>query len=227
MPEDSLAMPDKKANILVVEDDVLTRKSLSSMLSESGYKVRSAEDGFSALSEIRNGLPDILLSDLNMPGMSGFELLSVIRRRFPIIQVIAMSGMYSGDGVPPGVAADAFYEKGSSPVFLLQIVEVMSHPERKSMLQHSCALAPIWIPRNGHDSSGEPYVIITCSECLRTFPQVLGNAASPIQETGCVYCSSLIHYAIVQPTDATLPLVFRRKPGAGMPIPLSMPELDR
>jgi CheY-like chemotaxis protein len=227
MPEDSLAMPGRKANILVVEDDILVCKSLSGILIESGYKVRSAEDGFSALSEIRDWLPDILLSDLNMPGMSGFELLSVIRRRFPAIQVIAMSGMYSGDGVPPGVAADAFYEKGSNPVFLLQIIEVMSHPERKSPLQHSSALAPIWIPKNGHDLSGEPYVIITCSECLRTFPQVLGKAVSPIQETGCVYCSSLIHYAIVQPTDSTFPLAFQRKPGAGMPIPFSVPDLDQ
>jgi len=43
--------------------------------------------------------------------MSGFELLSVVRRRFPAIQLIAMSGAFSGDGIPPGVAADAFMKK--------------------------------------------------------------------------------------------------------------------
>ncbi len=55
--------------------------------------------------------------------MSGFELLSVVRRRFPAIQVIAMSGAYSCDGVPPGVAADAFYQKGTHPGLLFRIVK--------------------------------------------------------------------------------------------------------
>ena len=57
--------------------------------------MRSAEDGFSALEEIRRLTPDVLLSDLNMPHMSGFELLSVVRRRFPAIYAIAMSGAFS------------------------------------------------------------------------------------------------------------------------------------
>ena len=42
--------------------------------------------------------------------------------------------------------------------------------------------------------------MISCPECLRTFPQVLDEAIRAIHETGCVYCHSLIHYAIVQPT---------------------------
>ena len=88
-----------------------------------------------------------------MPGMSGFELLSVIRRRFPAIQVIAMSGAFSGDGVPPGVVADAFYEKGGSPGTLLEMVHAMAQMERSSV-RHPNALAPIWISKNGHDPSG-------------------------------------------------------------------------
>ena len=83
-------MPTEKANLLIVEDEPSTRESLSGILSEFGNRVRSAEDGFSALVEIQNNSPDIILSDLNMPGMSGFELLSVVRRRFPAIRVIAM-----------------------------------------------------------------------------------------------------------------------------------------
>lgn len=66
-----------------------------------------------ALVEIRKEIPDILLSDLNMPGMSGFELLSVVRSSFPSIRAIAMRGAFSGVEVPIGIAADAFYKKGN------------------------------------------------------------------------------------------------------------------
>jgi CheY-like chemotaxis protein len=55
----------------------------------AGYEVRTSEDGFSALVQLRAALPDLIVSDLRMPNMSGFELLSIIRRRFPQIPVIA------------------------------------------------------------------------------------------------------------------------------------------
>ena len=42
--------------------------------------------------ELRQSLPDMIISDLSMPNMSGFEFLSVVRRRFPHIPVIAISG---------------------------------------------------------------------------------------------------------------------------------------
>ena len=103
--------------LLVVDDEALVRTCLSDMLTRSGYTVRDASDGFSALAAIREEIPDLILSDLNMPGMSGFEFLSVVRRRFPSIRVIAMSSAYAGVDLPPGVAADVFYQKGSHPDF--------------------------------------------------------------------------------------------------------------
>jgi CheY-like chemotaxis protein len=219
-------MPPGKAKLLIVDDDPQMRTLLSVILAESGYRVRSAEDGFSALAEIRKEIPDIILSDLNMPGMSGFELLSVVRRRFPAIQVIALSGAFSGDGIPPGIAADAFYEKGTNLDSLFQIVESMTRPVAPPSLQQPCRLAPVWIPRNGHDPSGEAYVMISCPECLRTFPQVLDETVSAIRETGCVYCQSLIHYAIVQPADPASAQAFQRKQDAGRPTPLRAPGLN-
>jgi CheY-like chemotaxis protein len=218
-------MPHAQAKLLIVDDDPSLRMSLLHIFTELGYSVRSAEDGFSALFEIRQEIPDIILSDLNMPGMSGFEFLSVVRRRFPGIHVIAMSGAFSGDGVQPGVAADAFYEKATGLGSLLQIVEAVTHPERPT-IQLPSRLAPIWIQSNGHDPSGEAYVMIACPECLRTFPQVLGKAISPIYETACVHCSSLIHYAIVQPMNPESPQAFQREPGAVIPRPLAVPALN-
>jgi hypothetical protein len=72
-----------RATLLVVDDEASIRLSLSQALIEIGYSVRCAEDGFSALRELSSAVPDLLLSDLNMPGMSGFELLSEVRRSFP------------------------------------------------------------------------------------------------------------------------------------------------
>ena len=103
---------------------------MSHSLAEVGYGVRCAEDGFSALGELRKEIPDILLSDLNMPGMTGFELLSLVRRSFPEIHTIAMSGSFCGNEVPSGVAADAFYQKGSSMGCLLRILEALPRAER-------------------------------------------------------------------------------------------------
>src|ERR1700735_5383407 len=138
-------MSEQRARLLIVDDDVDLRTTLPMILAGVGYRVRSPGDGFSALTEIRTEMPDILISDLNMPGMSGFELLSVVRRRFPSIQVIAMSGAFSGNAVPPGIVADAFYEKGSNPGSLLEIVKMMARG-MPSSVHHPSAPAPIWIP---------------------------------------------------------------------------------
>ena len=193
-------------SLLIVEDEASVRQLFTSILTKSGCRVRSAEDGFSAIAEIRNEVPDILLSDLNMPGMSGFELLSVVRRRLPAIQVIAMSGAFSGVAVPPGVAADAFYEKGSRLENLLRVVKAMAQRVPLSP-QRLATPAPIWIAKNGHDPSGEEYVMITCPDCLRAFPQVLSSRNRLIHETGCVNCSTPIHYAIVHSENQEAPLL--------------------
>jgi CheY-like chemotaxis protein len=124
-------MPCLKEKLLVVDDEASIRRSMSDVLGEIGFRVRSAEDGLSALRELQEEIPDILLSDLNMPGMSGFELLSMVRRCFPTIQTIAMSGAFSGNEVPSGVAADGFYQKGSSFGALLQIIATMPRIERR------------------------------------------------------------------------------------------------
>ncbi len=191
---------DPPAKLLIVDDDPLIRISMSQVLIEIGFSVRSAEDGFSALVEIRKEIPDILLSDLNMPGISGFELLSVVHRRFPSIQVIAMSGAFSGDEVPSGVAADAFYQKGCGVRCLLRIIGGLAQPKRLPANQQTSA-APLWIQRNGNDAAGEPYVSITCPDCLRTFQQMIGGSLSPIREAHCVHCGNTVYYSIVEPVD--------------------------
>jgi len=195
-------MPTQRADILIVEDEPSVRSSLSQIFTQIGHDVRSASDGFSALYELRRKSSDILLSDLNMPSMSGFELLSIVRRRFPATLVIAMSGAYVGDGIPAGVAADAFYQKGTDLGALMRIVRGMSDSERQPAFRHPGTAMPIWITKNENGPFGTRYVTITCPECLRTFPQLRESATPVIQEVACTYCATVIPYAVVQPTDA-------------------------
>ena len=211
-------MPNRKPTLLIVDDDHFLRQTLSAVLAGSGYRVRSAEDGFSALAELRNGIPDVILSDLHMPGMSGFELLSVVRRRFPAVQAIAMSGAHVGDHVPVGVAAEAYYEKGTNLAALLRVVEEVTRLKPSKPGDRHSASAPIWVRKSGYDPSGKPFVVLTCVECLRTFAQVLGEAAVlTVHKTDCLYCHSLIHYAIVQANESASPRVVQ------LPLPIPPP----
>jgi CheY-like chemotaxis protein len=123
------ALTTRKPNILIVEDNDQIRLLLCTIFEQSGYSVRRAPDGVVALEELRTEVPDILLSDLYMPRMSGFELLPVVRQEFPVTRVVAMSSAFSGSDVPPGVAADAFYAKASDVAALLQIIGTMACSE--------------------------------------------------------------------------------------------------
>ena len=81
-----------EATILVVDDEKNTREALSKILTEDGYDVIAASDGYHALDLIGRDLPDLILADLKMPGMSGIELLSRIRVKgydFPFVLMTA------------------------------------------------------------------------------------------------------------------------------------------
>jgi CheY-like chemotaxis protein len=169
------------------------------VLQSSGFEVSSATNGFDALLQLKRRIPAILLSDLNMPQMSGFELLSIVRRRFPQISVIAMSGAYhSGDGVPGGVIADAFYAKGQGkPQELLRTVADLIRTSAAHAVDHGKESAPVWIPRNGIDSQGIPYIVLTCTECLRSFPMsVVPGNPQKIQETPCLFCPNMVRFVV-------------------------------
>jgi len=187
-----------RRQILVVDDEASIRESLEMLLTSAGYDVAIAKDGFDALLQIKRSLPDVIVSDLNMPQMSGFEFLSVVRRRFPQIPVVAMSGAYGGDAVPGGIIADAFYPKGRShPETLFRTVDDLIQSSATRALSHRTESAPVWIPRNGKDSNGVPYIVLTCTECLRSFPLNVSDEVNPeVQETHCLFCPNVVRYII-------------------------------
>jgi CheY-like chemotaxis protein len=203
--------------ILVVDDDAAVRDSILLLLKASGYKVSAAVDGFDALLQLKKSVPAVVISDLNMPQMSGFEFLSVVRRRFPKIGVIAMSGAYGyGQSVPGGVIADGFYAKGGGkPSVLLQKVADLIRTSLAQAADHVRDSAPVWIPRNGNDSKGIPYVVLTCTDCLRSFPlSVTREELQQIRETPCMFCPNTVRYII----DFSLSIASPRPQAAAAPI---------
>ncbi len=199
--------PPEKTHLLVVEDEPLIRQLFSTLLTAAGYSVAQADNGFAALEEIRRRRPALILSDLNMPRMTGFELLSVIRRRFPGIHVIAMSGAFQGDEVPNGVAADAFYQKSGRHISTL--VEVIEETLRTSALEAPTGIqmqsvadpnVALWVSRRGTPIEG-PYILLTCPQCLRSFPHCTSQEHTmEVTRTPCVFCDSPIAYALLDPS---------------------------
>ena len=78
--------------ILVVDDDSELRNVLSRFLSKAGYPVDTAANGVQASALYRADAPDIVLTDIYIPDKDGLETLMELRRDFPAVKVIAMSG---------------------------------------------------------------------------------------------------------------------------------------
>ena len=90
-PECQPAVDPMTRRLLVVDDDSAVRRSLSQTLAEEGYDVRVAESGEHALNEFRERPPDVVLSDVRMPGIDGIDLLKLLRERAPSVDVILMT----------------------------------------------------------------------------------------------------------------------------------------
>jgi len=81
-----------KLSILLVDDEEDIRDLLGMLLDDLGYDVHSAENSEVAHKALGSQMPDIVLTDIKMPGMSGIELLKTIKRENPEIEVIMISG---------------------------------------------------------------------------------------------------------------------------------------
>ena len=88
--------------VLIVDDEPAIRKMLAVMLSQAGIPTHTAEDAGRALEALSNGLFTAVISDLQMPGISGLELLAEVHRRYPELAFLVATGV---DDVRVGVQA--------------------------------------------------------------------------------------------------------------------------
>jgi len=85
---------ENKAKILVVDDEDLARGFLFALLTQDGYKVFEAEDAEKALKIMAQDSIDLVISDINMPGLDGIELLKRIKTNWEDTEVVLMTGYH-------------------------------------------------------------------------------------------------------------------------------------
>ena len=185
-----MPQPSFPYRILIVDDDPSIREIGQLLLETQGYQVITAGDGFEGLLALNRSLPDILISDLNMPNMSGFEFLSIVRRRFPSIPVIVISGEYTEICCPESVLTDAYLAKGQyvPTVLFSKIVELLHELPRRPKIGRPDKAA-VWVR---HDKG---MVAVTCTECLRTFP--VAEITRGVNSVSCEFCSCAIRFEVI------------------------------
>jgi CheY-like chemotaxis protein len=189
---EAIALPQFCFRILVVDDEPSICETVEQILESDGYEVLTAKDGVDGLNALSKSLPDLIISDLNMPRMSGFEFLAVVRERFPHIATIAMSGGHSSGESSIELLADAFFQKGhytfeelSQQVEALLAASPLRSEKRKS------DVAPLFVPR---DSAG--YLIITCPKCLRPNKLEAMSLNGGLHQTTCQTCGMPVRFEI-------------------------------
>jgi CheY-like chemotaxis protein len=94
--------------VMVADDSKIVRVKTGRLLTAQGFQVRFAEDGLDAMRQIEQGPPDVLITDVEMPGMDGFALTENVRRqpataRMPVIMITAADDRHRDDAERAGV----------------------------------------------------------------------------------------------------------------------------
>ncbi len=191
----------RKPSVLIVDDLPEIRIPFVIILRRLGFSVRHAADGFSALLDMRVEQPDILVCGLKMKGMSGLELLSIVRRRYSETLVIATSDSYLDASLQAGVPADAYHATANGPNHLVELVQQFTQ-SRPTCAMRDCV--PTWIDEEAQTVSAKGQVVILCPECLRVTAAPVSDGISPFRKAVCLHCANLISYALVPPSELLL-----------------------
>ncbi len=124
--------PNPKRTIVFVDNDRFFLETMTDLLSERGFLVRTAQDGLEALSVIRESVPDYILLDIVIPKIDGGRVSAAVRQddRLRHIPIIAFSGLSPQDyRLFPELTADAYVAKGPLPIAVENIVRVINRFE--------------------------------------------------------------------------------------------------
>jgi CheY-like chemotaxis protein len=113
------------AHILIVEDSVDGRESLRLLLEGAGHHVTVAGSGEAALASAGDAQPDLILIDIGLPGIDGYETARRIRARDDTVRLVALTGYNGPEDRERSLAAgfDAHFAKPLDPVRILTLLE--------------------------------------------------------------------------------------------------------
>lgn len=122
------------SKILVVEDDVLMREFVGLILSNAGYTVETAQDGVEAGMAVLSNPPALIIADVLMPGLDGFQFVATLRllKKTREIPVIFLTSHAAGEARGKELGAIAYLHKPVNAVRLLSIVGAALTPAKTS-----------------------------------------------------------------------------------------------
>ena len=131
-PSSTPAAHRRGNRVLIVDDNVDLTLALTTLLSRFGYEVRAVHDGYSAIEAARDHQPEVVLLDIGLPGMDGYEVARRLRLEegFHDAMIIAITGYGQEDGYNHS-RAEGFNHHLIKPVQIETLVELLAQPCRK------------------------------------------------------------------------------------------------
>ncbi|MER3424964.1 MAG: hypothetical protein C4293_18790, partial [Nitrospiraceae bacterium] len=128
------------SRVLIVDDDTETLELLREIISKEGYQVETAEHAQAALAQVAQQRPDVIITDIHMPGMDGLALLTELKTRVPETMVILLTAYGSLKTTVDAIKAGAF-DYLSKPFIVDEIRLVVRRAiEHKQVLSENQAL---------------------------------------------------------------------------------------
>ncbi|WP_029457232.1 sigma-54-dependent transcriptional regulator [Solidesulfovibrio alcoholivorans] len=127
-----------RERILVVDDEEIARENLVHSLTKAGYRAAAAADGRQALAVLAEEPCDLVLTDLRMPEMDGMELLAAIKRRYPEVEVIVVTGHAAVDSAVAAMRLGAFTYV-AKPVQVAEVLAQAAKALEKSAMRRELA----------------------------------------------------------------------------------------
>lgn len=112
-----------KKTILIIDDDRMIIRALRALLGEGKYDVYSAENGLKGIEAFSRLKPDVVLTDMEMPIMSGDKVIARIRAIHPVQVVLAMSSRTSYENAAITAGATRFIKKPVMPMDVIPYME--------------------------------------------------------------------------------------------------------
>ena len=173
-----------RGRILIVDDEANARAALSEILREEGYTTETAADGFKALGKLEEFVPDVVLTDLKMPGLDGIGFMEKAQAALPGATFVVMTAFGTIGSAVEAVKKGAYNYLTKPLDFSVLAVVVERAVERARLLQENSRLREKLRERNpfGHVVATHPSMVAL----LRLVEQVAPSRASVLilGETG-------------------------------------------